>query len=168
MRRTVYSLLQEPVAAAYRALVTFCSRHASEIIVVVRQPEYLDVTAQNAIKALERVGASCARESKWAGTTLTRGDLAYVYRVPVASESVQLLTIAVDRLYGWLTPKMPEDLCFLRSDGTDILATISHERDAYLTLSDDEYVELQADPFLSSLSMQPLDDYCNPSTAARR
>ena len=52
---------------------------------------------------------------------------------------------------------MPEDLSFLRNDGQDILATVSHEEEAYLTLSVNEYAEVQADPVLSTLDMLLLE-----------
>jgi hypothetical protein len=43
------------------------------------------------------------------------------------------------RLFGWRQPELPEDLALLREDGTAVLASICHEHDAYLQLTDEEY-----------------------------
>ncbi|PIE57119.1 MAG: hypothetical protein CSA34_00450, partial [Desulfobulbus propionicus] len=47
----------------------------------------------------------------------------------------------VEGLYEWQQPKQLEDLCFLRQDGTTLLATISHENDDYLELTLEGYRE---------------------------
>jgi len=48
----------------------------------------------------------------------------------------------VDGLYEWRAPERLEDMCFLRDDGTPVLATISHEHDAFMELTNKEFEEL--------------------------
>ena len=52
--------------------------------------------------------------------------------------SADILVKAADGLFDWLEPRLPEDLCLLRSDGSPWLVTITHERDAYFVMSREE------------------------------
>jgi hypothetical protein len=47
-------------------------------------------------------------------------------------------------LYDWQQPDLPEDLAFLRNQRPPLLTSISHERDGFLTLSDEERTDLEA------------------------
>jgi hypothetical protein len=54
-------------------------------------------------------------------------------------------------LFQWVG-YAPEDPCFFRADGEVLLVTTSHERDAYLMLSEEEYQGLRLRfPDLASL-----------------
>ncbi len=154
MTRTVYRIAEEPSGDAYRRLVAFCSRHASEMLLVVRQVKDLEAPGQSTVRSLEGSGATWVDASEWPGTRLTRGGSARVYHIPINRDSIARIANTVDSLYAWLSPEQPEDLCFMRADGEDILASISHERDAYLTLSDQEYAELRNDSLLSGLRLE--------------
>ena len=57
-------------------------------------------------------------------------------------ETAKILGEAVEGLFDWIEPELPEDLCILRPDGSPWLVTISHEQDAYFQLSDKEKGEL--------------------------
>jgi len=157
MTREVFNILQEPVDGAYRALVAFCSKRASEMLLVVREAQVLEATGQIAIRTIEALGAYCVYASEWPGTRLIGGRSARVYHIPVTFESIGFVSNAVNSLYAWLAPALPEDLCFLRDDGTEILASISHEKDAYLRLSNDEYAELLEDSCLRFLNIRRWD-----------
>lgn len=157
MTRAVYSITEEPSGDAYKRIVAFCSRHASEMLLVVRQGQNLEASGQSTVRQLEAFGATWVDATKWPGTLLTRGGSARVYHIPINRESVAHIANAVNSLYAWLLPEHPEDLCFIRADGEDVLATISHERDAYLTLSDQELAEFRGDLLLSGLRLE-LDD----------
>ena len=43
---------------------------------------------------------------------------------------------------AWRQPDLPEDLCLLRADGSPWLATIAHEADGFLLLSEAEREDL--------------------------
>ena len=158
MKRSVYNIIEEPVGDMYRDLVTFCSKHATTMLLVVREPQMLANTALITISALAKIGASGAESSEWPGTQLTRGGTACVYRIPVTRDSIDLVANTATSLYAWQSPALPEDLCFLRGDGEDILASISHEEDAYLTLSDDEYTDFLKAPNLRLLNIQKVEE----------
>jgi len=152
MTRAVYNIVKEPSGDAYRRLIVFCSQHASEMLLVVRQVQNLAASGQSTLSYLEAIGATWVDATEWPGTRLTRGGIARVYHIPINRESVARIASTVDDLYAWLSPEQPEDLCFIRADGEDIFATISHERDAYLTLSDQEYTEFCGDSLLRALA----------------
>jgi hypothetical protein len=88
-----------------------------------------------------RIDAVRARE--WPGTILL-ADQALVYSHRVAPGLQQVLQELASHLFEWGHPGAPEDLCFFRNDGSVILVTISHERDAYLLLSEQEFQHLPA------------------------
>lgn len=55
-------------------------------------------------------------------------------------------------LYDWTAPELPDDLALLRSDGSAWLASIGHERDAWLELTQTEWKELQqSEPSVAAL-----------------
>ena len=47
-------------------------------------------------------------------------------------------------LYDWVAPGLPEDLGFRRTDGSLWLASIAHERDAWLEIQAFEWERLKA------------------------
>ncbi|MBX3128286.1 MAG: hypothetical protein KF718_16295 [Polyangiaceae bacterium] len=57
---------------------------------------------------------------------------------------VEILVRASDSLYGWQQPQLPEDLAFLRTDGSTVLGTVAHEEDGWLELADQEYSSIVA------------------------
>lgn len=78
---------------------------------------------------------------EWPGTVLHRGTVRLV-RVRSNPSSIEVLLKHSRGLMDWLPPKMPEDLHFLRDNGSVILATITHERDFWMSLCTAEADEL--------------------------
>jgi hypothetical protein len=69
---------------------------------------------------------------------------------------VEQLALAADGLFDWVEPRLPEDPCLLREDGTAWLTTIAHERDAYFTLTPEERDQLLREvPDLGPLAPSP-------------
>lgn len=64
-------------------------------------------------------------------------------RYRLTHEVLAVLLDATDHLYGWLLPALPDDLVVLRADGTFMLETIAHEREAWLRLSEAEEARLR-------------------------
>lgn len=153
---SVFDILAEPRGAAYRALIRWCASRSSTALLVVRDGDALRATAANMLNRLAPALRNAETTQEWPGTVLlSPNDFAAVYRYNLNPPMLDVLTSAVDGLYEWTEPRQPEDLCFLREDGTAILTTIAHERDAYLSLTPDEARALrQAVPELK-LSAQP-------------
>lgn len=84
---------------------------------------------------------------------------ATIFEFALTDRVVDAISAASVGLYGWQQPELPEDPALLRADGSAILATIAHERDAYLELSEDEIAELTKTlPGLPLLTRSHADD----------
>ena len=72
---------------------------------------------------------------------LAEGE-ARIVNYQASSSVVQELETSTGGLYDWIVPHRPEDLGFRRRDGSVWLASIAHERDAWLELELNELKEL--------------------------
>jgi hypothetical protein len=97
----------------------------------------LALTATEFIQAAQPFLIKEEETDEWFGTKLL-GDKAWVYTFRLCPEAITLVAEASLALFSWLQPDLPEDLCFVRFDGTPWLVSISHERDGYFLISDAE------------------------------
>ncbi len=137
MNKTIYNILIEPSNQDYHELLDYALADCGYALVVVRDSIQLNDKARKTLEAVSKYLYKELRTDEWPGTKLINS----VVRVLVYSytpHSVQILKDASSNLYGWLQPDLPEDLCLLRSDETPWLVTISHEKDGYFVLSENE------------------------------
>ncbi len=120
------------------------------MILVVRDPHpSIEVTLSRLHPDFARV----ERADSWPGTTLY-GDHATLYFYFVTPRFRENLKSLAAGLFEWVGLK-PEDPCFFRADGQVLLVTTSHERDAYLLLTEEEHDELQQRfPALASILVE--------------
>lgn len=135
--RVPYSFVEEPRGPLYAALVDLAGAHCATALLVVRDGIRLAPSATEILDALSPHAFDPRRTSEWPGTRLF-DHTATVHEVAVAPAVLDVLRRAVDGLYEWLQPAAPEDLCFLRADGSAWLTTIAHESEALLELSAEE------------------------------
>ncbi|HEX6243626.1 MAG TPA: hypothetical protein VFZ61_22085 [Polyangiales bacterium] len=143
MSPTCLVFTTEPAGANYAALIDFCCSEASSFLCVVRDP-HLDPGA-SILTHLVRLAPflrGSARVTSWPGTELLAGH-ATLYRYGVGHGLQGALANVATDLFDWLQPRAPEDPCFQRADGTPLLVTTSHERDAYLLLQEHEFHRLR-------------------------
>jgi hypothetical protein len=147
MDRDTYWLTCEPTGPLYRHLVRVAVLETASAYVVLRDGK-ITPSVQNALEQLsiDELGRKNVRE--WPGTTLLGRDSATLVDYRCTRTLANGLTSLADRLYDWLGPSLPEDLGFVRSDGSVWMASISHERCAFLWLSSQE---------LSSLTQRAAD-----------
>ncbi len=139
--RNSYGLRREPRGAEYRSLVAALAWLATHALVVVRDEVWLDEGGEKLVDELTAAGATPERADRWPGTALA-GGRATVLRAALDARVRHLLSEAVNGLYEWQQPDRPEDLAFLRRDGTALLASIAHEEDGFLVLDEDELERL--------------------------
>lgn len=139
--RRVFDVVREPRGEVMRRLLHGLARLSSSVLMVVRDDLGLDPPGQMLLARLRPHLLSEERGRVWPGTVLLGGD-ATILRFALSEAVLAELAAVSDGLYGWRQPELPEDLAFLRADGTAILASVCHERDAYIDLSDDEYQSL--------------------------
>ncbi len=141
LARKDYTLNREPNGISYQKLLDFAIGECQIVLLVLQPTLPLAPTGE---KALERLSPFLREEissSEWPGTKLLN-QKARLFYYSFSAESATILKEITDSLYAWQQPDLPEDLCLLRADGNSWLVTISHERDSYLSITEEEKVRL--------------------------
>jgi hypothetical protein len=147
----VFDFLDEPRGHVLRRLIRSAAAFSDTAMVVLRDDLGLSDQGQALLGRLQPYLRETKRGSEWPGTVLF-GSEATLLRFTLTEPVLQELVNATEGLYGWRQPDLPEDLALIRADGTASLASISHENDAFLELSDTEYQSLaKAVPGLAAL-----------------
>jgi hypothetical protein len=144
--RRVFNIVEEPRGELLRQLIYSLSQYASAVLVVVRDDLGLDETGQALLSRLQPELLRRERRSSWPGTMLLDEE-ATVLQFAVSQRVLDEVLTASGGLFGWQQPELPEDLALMRADGTAVLASICHGRDAYLEICDEEYQHLVATVF---------------------
>lgn len=136
-----YTLLKEPQGAEYSGLLRTLSRFCQYALLVVRSTVPLSSYGRETLHELEQDIVIQEARQEWPGTRLYSG-CATVYLIRLTRSALETLCSKAHRLYEWEQPLLPEDLCLMRDEVEPMLVSISHERDAYLLLSEDERREI--------------------------
>lgn len=152
--KAVYDLVIEPQYNCYRQLILHALGWCSSFQIVVRHnlPTGLGVT--QLLDKLRFFLISKSEEHEWPGTRLL-DETATVYRYRFCRESASIMVEVAERLFAWIQPNLPEDLCLLRFDGSPWLVTIAHESDGYLILTRKELRNLVSTIPCLSLNERP-------------
>ena len=161
-----YDIYNEPRESLYDAFVLFCCRYSVTGMLVYRRKEELSVEGLLTLQSLMNCGALLSTTSRWPGTVLGSGVPLYNACVfNLTKSALTVIRTAVTGLYDWIGPYQLEDLALLRSDGTRLLASISHERCSTITLSNDEYLSLRDNVALyNSLMLRRDSDHTHVNT----
>lgn len=134
----IMTAVTEPRGESYRSLVDYAlSRCGSFYFVLLEDQAYGD-DAVMVRSNLRPHLLSSDSVTEWPGTRLLGKTGATLERYALNSESAAVLNGAADGLYDWMAPHLPDDLGFLRPDGTTLLASVAHEKDAWLELDEDD------------------------------
>jgi hypothetical protein len=131
--------------------IVFCdltnvARHYGERgLFVVRDDAAASKAVSRTVERFLPFVVSQSRRSKWPGTELLAGQQATVYEFLLCAQSIQLLFSVSRNVFDWVHPDLPEDICFLDQNGGAWFVSITHERDAYLQVSREQYTSLRAD-----------------------
>jgi hypothetical protein len=157
MERLNFDVPIEAQAEVHVSLLRFAaSVGLPECSLVVRDEDGLDESAQRVLLELLPFLISSGPSSEWPGTRLI-GHTATVMKYTFGTRMAEVMIESAATLYEWEEPRMPEDPCLFREDGSAWLTTIAHERIAYLTLSPEERLALLASaPQLAPLHPWPL------------
>lgn len=137
MNKYTYNLLFEPSNQDYYDLLDYASAECRYALVVIRDTIQINVEGMEVLKRLSTYLYREKQTDEWPGTKLINRQ-ARILEYHYVPEVVEILKTAVTRLYKWLQPDLPEDLCLLRVDETPWLVTISHENDGFFVLSEQE------------------------------
>ena len=132
-----YTLLREPKEVEYSGLLRTLSCFCQYALLVVHPRIPLSSYGRETLQELEQDIVIKEERQEWPGTRLYSSS-ATVYLIRLTSSSLKTLCRKANRLYEWEQPLLPEDLCLMRNETEPMLVCISHERDAYLLLSEEE------------------------------
>jgi len=148
---------------AFTELVRFLSQTSALMGVVLRVPEVrLERSARRVIEELAPALHGVTAVTEWPGTrTISqRTATRHLYR---SGEVVARVILENSAGFGdWVNPTLPEDIHFLRSDGSVLMGSVAQHEAAWMELSNDEEAALVArfPALLGRLSAQtrPLSD----------
>lgn len=141
MSRRTYELLEEPRGTTYRKLLSAALVRCDHVLLVVRKTIALGSSGTSLLDRLEQHLISRADQNEWPGTRLS-DSTAQVLRYRLTPDSLTVLAEESEGLFAWCQPERPEDPCFMRADATPWLYTVSHEREAFLRIDQDEWSEV--------------------------
>lgn len=134
------NILYEPKNNQYRNLLDFCLKYSNKFIIVNRKTMKLSKNYHNIINILEPFLIRKYKSNEWPGTKLI-GNKATIYLLHYNVETITIIKKYTNRLFDWKYPNLPEDICFLDKNENVILATISHENDAFINTN----IEIEKD-----------------------
>lgn len=140
----LYNLIQEPTGSTYRKIIEASISYCDSILLVIRPTLEQNPSLENTISEFIPYLIEKTNTSEWPGTKLTNKK-AIVYNFKLNDQVVKLLKKTTPSLYSWIQPDYPEDLVLLRPSGEPWLTTITHEKDGYLLLSEEEKDKLIKD-----------------------
>jgi hypothetical protein len=143
-RRRQLDVSKRPLdSELYQALLQSAASLATVIGLIVRSDKVaLTPHAVGLLRALAPYLIRTERVAEWPGTRLVGGrtSLHYLYRL--TPESLAAISAAADDMFAWVNPELPEDIHFLRTDGTTVLGSIAQEDAVWLELDEDELHEM--------------------------
>ena len=122
--RKPYDIIDEPGGKEYWGLIDGALQHCSHGVLRADR-ESLDA---GGLAVLDDLAPFALEEPP-------QGGLGGVVRFTLNVESAAILKTAANRLYDWLQPKLPSDLCLFRYDGSPWLMTIASEALGYVELT---------------------------------
>jgi hypothetical protein len=140
MTRRSLSLAVNPSGDLFSLLIRAVAPYATVVGMVVRSDKVrLSAKARLILDSLEPFLVDASQTDTWPGTKLLAGRTSKVYHYRLAPHVLEILLSQSSSLYEWVNPAMPEDLHFLRDDGSPVLGNVAQEEDSWLELDEDEF-----------------------------
>ena len=133
----IYVLRNEPSPGAFCDLLDYGVEKCAFAVLIIRPISRMSPRGEEVLKLLEphllekKVSNQRPGTSKLSENALVQK---YKYGAPLAG-AIQKLN---DRLYSWLQPNFPEDLCLLRENGEAWFVSSAHKKDSFFSLGDGE------------------------------
>jgi hypothetical protein len=134
--------LEEPSGGAYRTLIQLALEVCDTFILVKRDQMELEAEGQELFERLQPYFIETRKDDYWPGTRLL-GHYADIHHFRCSPEAADILLDYTDRLYGWVQPGLPDDLCFFK-EGEAWLINTAHEHSSHLdTEVEEELTQLE-------------------------
>lgn len=142
--RNGYIFRPVPRGADYRAILLATANMADRFGVIVRSEKvHLSVDALRLLDDLCPYSISVAQVDRWPGSQLSGPRRSTCITYACNPSAISLLMEAADSFNDWVNPFLPEDLHFLRADGSVVLGTIAQENQVWTELSQQEAERLR-------------------------
>lgn len=142
MRRRTLEIGAEPRGRTYHDVFYRALPWCAELVLVVVPlsggGDPLLPEGRGVLSELSPYLRSASYASEWPGTRLDGGAAGHVHRYHLTPPVLDVVTSATDRLFGWRSPGLPQDIALMRSDGSPFLVTVTHQEWAALELDADE------------------------------
>ena len=125
-------------------VVAFGRLFASSVMFVLRDERDDSPDAFSRAERMSLLGDGVWRYGRrWPGTEIFDGR-ARIVSVNLVEELTAWLVKEAPTPYGWLDPDWPEDVAFLREDGSVLFESVAHERMSGLCLTPRELIALES------------------------
>ena len=143
-RASEFALTVEPELEVYFGILDHALSTCESGLLVVRKEMPLTANGSEFIQLARKCSPEQVKEtSEWPGTRLL-GETATAHQFAYTPELVSIMKRFSHRLFQWVQPELPEDLCLLQAENRPWLVSIAHERDAYFLLEESQFGELSA------------------------
>ncbi len=146
-----FTFTVEPTGLLYDSLLAAARVSGTEFGLIMQARKNFLPRCLLAIERLRPFLKATEDVSAWPGSQLHVGYSATRHIYAVDDGSIDVLRASAEGLFDWANPALPEDLHFLRADGTTWAGSTTQETDAWLELTPVEREALAADwPLLSA------------------
>jgi hypothetical protein len=137
-----YEIIREPQGETYSELLSYARKYCDSMSVVLRLDLGLTSTGHEfLLNTKEHVRKICIGSS-WPGTELINQVAVIIYFYFNDFVLNKILKYST-KLYQWIQPCLPEDLCLYRGDAPWLIS-VAHEKLSWLKVSPNELNEMFA------------------------
>lgn len=123
----------------YSSLLNHSLKKCTEFILVVVPEIKLNKSGERVLDRLKPYFKKEIKAYEWPSTKrCEEGEPATIYHYYLNEESMNILLESANNLYSWVQPNLPEDLCFIKQDGTPWLCSVGHEKMSWFEDEADE------------------------------
>jgi len=130
----------EPRGRIYAQLLNYAHHRCDTVSLVVRFDLGLSLAGHKFLISARELIQRVDIVSSWPGTELV-DQVAVIIYLPFTKSTLDLILSYSSRLYEWVQPHLPEDLCVYR-DSTPWLISVAHEQLSWLRVYPAELEEL--------------------------
>jgi len=127
-----------PKDTLYYSLLDFLRLISDKFMLVRREEFSFNDETDTLLNQLSDYLIDKVYSNKWPGTELLSNKKAEIFYFEVNDVTIEFLKEYSNSLFDWIAPKLLEDLCFFRRDGSLILVSVTHEKECWINLKEEE------------------------------
>ena len=127
--RHVVSITGDVTGESYRSFIAEARQRYVSFSLVWRDQLSFDASARAVQQEIQRFEVRRSHCDRWPGTRLL-GTKALVVHYSMDAAETGILGRS-GSLFGWRSPRLPEDLCFYDATGSCVVVTVAHEQTAW-------------------------------------